>query len=293
VRDPFRITSLDDPRVAEYRNVRDADLRGGGGLSPAGPAGPSNKLFIAESAVVIQRLIDSGRHRIKSFFFSDEKWDELKESVSRFDPIDDTPVYAANLDLLRAISGYRHHGGALALGVRPTPAELDPAPLMAEVAARDAHCVLICEGITHVDNIGAIFRSAAALGADGILLDSACADPLFRKAIRVSMGEVFNVRWGIANDLRATIRALSDERRSTIVAADVRAGARSILDFEFPRRCAIVLGAERQGVSPETLGLARHVVEIPMARPESSLNVAVAGAIMLEEWRRQVRSRQS
>lgn len=296
---PIHITSLDDPRIADYRNVRDADLRGGGGLSPLGPAGTPNKLFMAESEPVIRRLIESRRYAIKSLFVSDEKWESLRagrphspDSMPCF-AASGTPVYVGTLDLLRAVAGYRHHGGALAAGIRPSPAELDPARLLAPLENEQRFCTLLVEGVTHVDNIGGIFRNAAVFGAAGVILDSTCADPLFRKAIRVSMGHVFNVPWGIAPSLSETIVVLRERCGASIIAAESCERAVTIDRFPFPPRCAIVVGAERQGISSATLSLADYIIEIPMARADTPLNVAVASAVVLHEWRRSVTSIQA
>ncbi len=282
----IRITSLDDPRVAEYRNVRDADLRGGGGFSAAGPGGSSNKLFMAESEPVIRRLIESKRFAVKSMFVSDDRLESMRNLVMCFAANGAGAVYVADIEVMRAIAGYRHHGGALAVGIRPQWEDLQPQRIISSLTGLDRFCMLLVEGVTHVDNIGAIFRNAAAFGADGIILDSACADPLFRKAIRVSMGQVFHVNWAMADDLRETSRMLRERCGATIVAAESRDNSIAIERFALPSRCAIVLGAERQGIPDATLALADHIVGIPMARSDTSLNVAVASAVFLHEWRR-------
>lgn len=290
--DPTRITSLDDPRVAEYRDVRDADLRGGGGLAPAGPLGPSNKLFMAESEPVIRRLIESQRYAIKSLLVSDERWESLRaglphapDSMSCF-AASGTTVYLADVLLIREIAGYRHHGGALAVGFRPSNSDLNPEHIVRHLAGLNHYAVLLCEGITHVDNIGAMFRNAAALGAEAVILNSDCADPLFRKAIRVSMGQVFNVRWAIAEDLAMVMHTLRSRCLATIVAAETHPAATPVTEFDFPSRCGIVLGGERHGISSDTIAKADFVVEFPMARPGATLNVAVAAALMIQEWKR-------
>jgi tRNA G18 (ribose-2'-O)-methylase SpoU len=126
-----------------------------------------------------------------------------------------------------------------------------------------------------------------------VILDHACADPLFRKAIRVSMGQVFNVPWAVAEDWRRMIESLRERCGAKIIAAEPDPRAASLDGFAFPPRCAIVVGAERRGIAPETLGLADYIVEIPMARADTSLNVAVASAVVLHEWRRSVASSQA
>ncbi len=280
--DPVAIERMDDPRVAEYRDVRDADLRGGGGLAPRGT---SNRLFMAESEMVIRRLLESRRFRVKSMLLSPEQFRSLRSAIeSAWSQAHAAPpVYVAPEPMMRAIAGYRHHGGALAAAWRPSPGEVDPARTLEQLSEKPRCTLLLVEGVTNKDNIGAIFRNAAAFGADGVILDDACADPLFRLSIRVSMGHVFNVPWAIAPDWRGLLAELPSSWKFDLLAAETIAEAQPIEQLPRGGRVAIVLGAERHGVRADTLARCAATYAIPMAPGVPSINVATAAAVFLYE----------
>ena len=249
-----------DPRLADYRDLTDVALRRV--LEPAGG------LYMAESAKVIARARAAG-HRPRSLLVQ-EKW--LDDAL----PLaGDAPVYVVSDAVAEQLTGYAVHRGALAAMHRP---EL-PAP--ADVVA-GARLVLILEDIVDHTNVGAAFRAAAGLGADAVLVSERCADPLYRRSVRVSMGTVFQVPWtrlpawpearGILSDARIHLAALA-------LADD----AVSLEDFAAarPERLALLMGSEGDGLSRRALAAADTVVTIPMAGGVDSLNVAAASAVAL------------
>ncbi|MER2138427.1 MAG: TrmH family RNA methyltransferase, partial [Arthrobacter sp.] len=172
----IQLESADDPRVSDYTRLTDTALRR--------LREPAEGMYIAESSKVLRRAIDAG-HTPRSFFLV-EKWlEDLQDILDRFP---DVPAFVGTPAILESITGFHLHRGALAAMHRPAPLEL------AEVLAASRR-IAILENIVDHTNIGAIFRSAAALGVDAVLVSPQCADPLYRRAIRVSMGTVFQVPW--------------------------------------------------------------------------------------------------
>src|SRR5215207_3549889 len=230
-----RVRDAASDEVADYARLTDVALRS--------THEPAEGLYIAESAKVIRRAIEAG-HRPRSILL-EEKWlAGLESSLAPFD----IPVHLADPDQLEAITGYRVHRGALAAFERP--ALPDPAALLA-----GARRVVVLEDIVDHTNVGAIFRSVAALGADAVLVSPRCADPLYRRSVRVSMGTVFQVPWTRlpewplgAEQLKQSgfhiaALALSDD------AVDLDTFAANA-----PERVALVLGTEGDGLSRAALG---------------------------------------
>lgn len=256
------LDDADDPRLTDYRNLTDVALRRV--LEPAGG------LYIAESAKVIARALSAG-HRPRSVLVQ-EKW--VPDIEGMLGP-DDVDVFVVPAPIAEAVTGYAVHRGALAAMHRPV------LPAVAEVVA-GARLVLVLEDIVDHTNVGAAFRAAAGLGADAVLVSPRCADPLYRRSVRVSMGTVFQVPWTRlesfdqlrGSGLHIVALALSDDA----VALDEFAAAR-------PERVALLLGAEGDGLSRRALAAADTVVTIPMAGGVDSLNVAAAGSVALWELR--------
>lgn len=255
------ISDAADPRLDEFRHLTDVALRRV--LEPAGG------LYIAESAKVIARAIAAG-HTPRSVL-TQERWVEGLRAV-----VDDaTPVYLVPDEVAEAVTGYAVHRGALAAMHRPA------LPSVAEVV-RDASLVLVLEDIVDHTNVGAAFRAAAGLGADAVLVTPRCADPLYRRSVRVSMGTVFQVPWTRLPEwtdaaaqlhdagLEIAALALSD------TAVDLGAYAASATE-----RVALVMGTEGDGLSRHALAAADRVVTIPMRGGVDSLNVASAAAVAL------------
>ena len=257
----------DDPRVSDYTSLTDTALRR--------RREPEEGMYIAESSKVLRRAVDAG-HRPRSFFLA-EKWlPDLQDILDRFP---DVPAYVGTADVLEEITGFHLHRGALAAMERPVPLEL------AEVL-RTARRVAVLEDIVDHTNIGAIFRSAAALQVDAVLVTPRCADPLYRRAIRVSMGTVFQVPWVRLTDWPGQ---LGDLRAAGFVSAALALREDSLtidqLSARQDERLALVLGTEGDGLAESTLASVDLSVRIPMRGGVDSLNVAAASAVAFWECR--------
>ena len=269
-----QINEVDDPRLEEYRELRDADLRG------------ARKLFTVESERVLSRFLQS-EWKAHSILIEESVADRLHPLLSLVE--ESTPIYVTKQGLLRSITGYGFHGGALALGLRSSVRhELDQIETILE---RDKVTLLAAEGVVHVDNIGALFRNGACIGTDGILLSPTCSDPLLRKAIRISTGRVFEVPWMTCANWRETLVQLRDHYQFTIIALENSSSAVDIELMECGPRNLILVGSEGHGIEPETLAICDQTVQIPAgsAPTVESMNVAVASAIGLHELGRRRR----
>jgi tRNA G18 (ribose-2'-O)-methylase SpoU len=257
------ISAPDDPRLADYRDLTDVALRRV--LEPEGG------LYIAESAKVIGRALAAG-HRPRSVLVQ-QKWVEDAEALLAGHP--DVPVYVVPAEVAEALTGYAVHRGALAAMHRP---EL---PSVADVVA-GARRVVVLEDIVDHTNVGAMFRGAAGLGADAVLVGPRCADPLYRRSVRVSMGTVFQVPWTRLPEWPEAGALLKDAGLH-VAALALRVDAVPLGEFAVdpPERLALMLGAEGDGLSARALAAADTVIEIPMAGGVDSLNVAAASAVAL------------
>lgn len=266
---PILITDPADERLRDFVGLTDVKMRRV--LEPEGG------LYLAESEKVIRRALAAG-HRPRAMLMGERWLTDLADVVERAED-DGVPVYTGTAEIIEGITGFNLHRGALASMHRPA---LRPLAEVLEGARR----VLIIEDVVDHTNVGAIFRSAAALGTDAVLVTPRCADPLYRRAIRVSMGTVFQVPWtriepwpvGI-EDLRAA--------GFTVAALALTDDAVSLdeLAADPPERLALVLGTEGDGLARRTLGRVDVTVTIPMAGGVDSLNVAAAGAVAAWELR--------
>lgn len=255
------IESLDDPRVAEYRLIT-APAR----LAQAG-------LFVAEGRLVLRRLVDEPRFRIKSVLLTPAAREAVADVLSRADP--EVPIYLASQPVMSGLVGFAIHRGVLALVERPRPIPVYELDLSA------ARRLVILEGVNNPDNVGGVFRSAAAFGVDGVLLGPGCGDPLYRKAIRTSMAGTLQVPYAVASPWPATLAALSADG-FRVLGLTPSAEARSLDEYaRNADRIALVLGGEGQGLSAEALDAVQERVRIPMRGPADSLNVTVAASIAL------------
>ena len=263
----FRIDGADDPRVADYTSLTDVHLRK--------VREPAEGLYIAESSRVLRRALAAG-HRPRSFFLA-EKWLEGLSDVLEAFP--DAPAFVGPPELLEEITGFHLHRGAMAAMHRPAPIPV------AELLA-GAHRVAVLEDIVDHTNVGAIFRSAAALGIDAVLVTPRCGDPLYRRSIRVSMGTVFQVPWARLESWPGGIEQLRD-LGFTIAAMELTDDALDLDALGARRldRLALVLGTEGAGILPETLDAVDLAVRIPMRPGVDSLNVAAASAVVFWELR--------
>ncbi|QEV99959.1 RNA methyltransferase [Microbacterium caowuchunii] len=259
-----RVPDADDPRLADYRDLTDVALRR--------VSEPAGGLYIAESAKVIARALRAG-HVPRSVLVQDKWLDEVSALLADVDA--DVPVYVTTSEIAAQLTGYVVHRGALAAMHRP--ALPDPADVL-----RHARLVVVLEDIVDHTNVGAAFRAAAGLGADAVLVTERCADPLYRRSVRVSMGTVFQVPWTRLPawpeasvllreaGIHVAALALADDA----VALDAFAAAR-------PDRVALMMGSEGDGLSRGALAAADTIVTIPMSGGVDSLNVASASAVAL------------
>ncbi|MDJ0322731.1 RNA methyltransferase [Cryobacterium sp. PH31-AA6] len=257
------ITDLDLPGLSDYARLTDVALRR--------VAEPAGGLYIAESSKVIVRALAAG-HRPRSVLVQ-EQW--LPDVLPLLETWPDVPVYVGEAAVLERLTGYNLHRGALAAMHRP--------PLAAAAdLIRDARRIVILEDIVDHTNVGAIFRSVAGLGADAVLITPRCADPLYRRSVRVSMGTVLQVPWTRLPEW-ADAAPLLHQAGFHLAALALSDNAVSLETFaaDPPERLALILGAEGDGLSPQAISAADTVVTIPMLHGVDSLNVASASAVAL------------
>lgn len=254
-----RVDSLDDPRIASYRDLKDRELARLGGL------------FIAEGELVVRRLLASG-YPVESLLATEDKLDRLLPLVPA-----GVPVFAASADVARRIVGFPFHSGVMACGCRTPPVALDQAA--AQWATRVT--VVVLPEITSATNLGALLRISSAFGVTAVLLGERCHDPFFRRCIRVSMGEVFRLTLVRSGDVAADLGRLRDRWAVEVVAAAVDADAEPLAAASRRERLALVFGNEARGIAPEHLRLCGRKVMVPMQLGTDSLNVAVAAAVFL------------
>jgi tRNA G18 (ribose-2'-O)-methylase SpoU len=255
------ITDPADSRIADYRALTDVELRTA--------FEPPHGLFIAEGELVLRRAARAG-YRLRSMLVDVKREDMLADLAAG---LPDVPVYTAAPDVLEQVTGFHVHRGILASVHRPPARE--PGELLA--AARR---VVILEDVNTHTNVGAIFRCAAALGMDAVLLSPSCADPLYRRSVRVSMGEVFAVPYARLEPWPGAL-GLVREAGFTVLAMTPDPGAVSLRELTPDQRDrpALLLGAEGPGLSRKALTAADVAVRIPMHHGVDSLNVAAAAAV--------------
>ena len=271
----IEITDFHAPELDPYARLTQNQLRN--------RLEPEKGIFIAESPKVIDRALDAGYEPVSLLMERRQITGPAAGILSR---CGDAPVYTADRELLAALTGFELTRGVLCAFRRPAPRPV-------EELCRDARRVAVLEGIVDSTNVGAIFRSAAALNMDAVLINPSCCDPLCRRAVRVSMGTVFQVPWGQLGDsptdwpekgmdvlhalgFKTAAMALSD--RSV-----------SIDDEQLARepKLAIVLGTEGDGLAASTIASCDYTVKIPMSHGVDSLNVAAASAVAFWQLGRQ------
>jgi len=244
----------DDPRLSDYVGLSDPQLRR--------RLEAERAFFIAESPLVVQALVRSGR-TIRSVLVTPAQHAAIAGTLADVD----APVYVASPDVLRAVVGFDLHRGAVASGARW------PLPSVSSVLDGSRR-VAVVQKLGDHENLGGVFRNAAAFGIDAVLLDAECADPLYRRCVRVSIGHVLTVAW-------TRLDSLDDLRRVgfTLLALTPDADARPLDTVVWPPRCALLIGSEGPGLSHEWLASADERIRIPMRPAVDSLNVATAAAI--------------
>ncbi|MGZ9723965.1 TrmH family RNA methyltransferase [Rhizobium miluonense] len=262
----IEITHPDDPRIAEFRDIRERDLTG------------RENRFIAEGTVVLRLL--AGAHAAEGDFAA-EKVLLLRNRVSGLSDIigalpADVPIYVATAEVLDGIVGFHLHRGVLALGRRKAETELGA---FLDRLPRQALVLAGC-GISNHDNMGSMFRNAAAFGADAVLLDESCCDPLYRKALRVSVGSILTVPYCRRSSDRDLLSAMAD--RGFAIWSLSPNGKVDIRDVPASERIALVVGTEGDGLPQDILSRFGSL-RIPQAPGLDSLNVATASGIALFE----------
>ena len=260
-----RVSSPDDPRVHDYVGLTDVALRS--------RHEPAAGVYLAESDKVIRRALAAG-HRPRSLLLAG-KWVEPLADLVEEVAARGAPVFVGDPGVLESITGFNLHRGAIAAMHRP------PLPALADVVT-GARRVVVLEDVVDHTNVGAVFRSVAGIGADAVLVSPRCADPLYRRSVRVSMGTVFQVPWTRLDPWPAGLDALR-ELGLTVAALTPDADAVDLdtLAAEPPERLALVLGTEGDGLSAGVSARADVAVRIPMAGGVDSLNVAAAAAVAL------------
>lgn len=253
-----RISTSGDPRLADYRDVPDGELVRARGL------------FVAEGRLVVRRVLEDPRFRIRSLLVNDAALRSLDGALDAA-----TPVFVCDPSVFPAVTGFNIHRGCLALVERPPDVPLDG------LLERDGILVML-EGVANADNVGGVFRNAAAFGAAGVVLSPTCCDPLYRKAIRTSMGAALRVPFARSADWPQTIARVR-QAGFTVAALTPREPSIPLARFAAsrPPRVALVLGAEGAGLSADTERAADVRVGIPIDTAIDSLNVAVAAGIAL------------
>jgi tRNA G18 (ribose-2'-O)-methylase SpoU len=243
------ISDPDDDRLADYLRLTDGELRRRG------------EVFLCEGALTIRRALEVGT-RLASVLVTPERLDALGDELVAID----APLYVVDQAVMNGVTGFNLHRGVIAAAFRPPPLPIDE--------LLRGRTIAVLEGINDHENLGALFRNAAAFGVDAVLLDPTTADPLYRRCVRVSLGHVLAVPHGRVDDLGVIADAGFE-----LVALTPAADAEPVDVLADIDRVALVLGAEGPGLSTATLARAHRRVRIPMAVGVDSLNVATAAAI--------------
>ena len=269
----IEVTDLESPELAVFARLTEAQLRG--------RIEAEKGIFIAESPKVIGRALDAGYEPVSLLMERKHLEGQGREIISRCGEI---PVYTADREVLAGLTGYPLTRGVLCAMARNVLPEVE------EVCA-GARRIAVLEGIVDSTNIGAIFRSAAALGMDAVLVSPTCGDPLYRRAVRVSMGAVFQVPWTrIGSERESWPRQGLERLRRMGFRTAAMALREDSVSLEDPRlrseeKLALLLGTEGDGLTADTIADCDYTVRIPMAHGVDSLNVAAAGAVAFWELR--------
>lgn len=265
---------LDSPELAPYVSMTDTVLRRA--------VDAEHGVFLAESTPVVRRALAAGCRPLSFLLprrYLQTAREQLAEALAAHPQ---APVFTGDDELLTALTGFHLHRGALAVMERPAPRSVRD-------VLSGARRVLVAEDLTDPTNLGAIIRSAVALGWDGMLLSPQAADPLYRRAVRVSMGTVFSLPWARAQMWPGGLEELTEAGFTpaalevTDRAVDLDAG--ELEPLRHAERLALVVGAEGPGVKAQTLAACRSHVKIPMPAGVDSLNVGAAAAVALWELR--------
>ena len=253
-----RIDSLDDPRVEKYRHIADV------------AALNEHAVFVAEGRLVVRRLLDLQQWPIESILLTEPAASNLADVLDKTT----APIYLVEQSIMNAIAGFNIHRGCLALVRRPVT------PTLERMVAGPLSRVLVLEGVNNPDNVGGLFRSAAAFGVELVVLGPECGDPLYRKAIRTSMAASLVVPFAFATEWPGAIRDLRDDGFTVVGLTPNRAVAP--LEEVFPHsKLALLVGSEGGGLSAEALRTATLRIRVPTTVDVDSLNVTTAASIAM------------
>jgi len=252
----INVDSIDDSRVADYRQLKDRELARDGGK------------FIAESEHVVRRLLASD-YAVESVLVARRRCEEFSAVVRA-----DVPLLVVADELVHRIVGFKFHSGVIACGRRK------PLSTLQQIAAGQKSTVVICSELASHDNLGSLIRIASAFGVDGMILGPRCCDAFYRHCIRVSMGTIFSLPMVRSGDLIGDMRWLR-ENGFELAGTVLSESAEPLKSFSRPERLGIVFGNEAQGIDAQTLAICDRRVTIPMRDGVDSLNVAVAAGIFL------------
>lgn len=234
---------------------------------------------MVESEMVVRRLLAS-RWKIHSLFLSPQKFERLAPHIHD----KSLQVYIADVSLMSTITGFHIHRGTLALVHRPSAESLRVSSLIHSLVEKKQIALLLGEGIKNVDNMGSLFRNAAAFGVDAIILDGACCDPLYRKAIRVSMGHALSIPWATTECWIETLKEVKNRLQLKLIGCETGKNATPVWNVHPTEKVGLVMGEEKTGLSASTIAQCDEIAEIPMMPQVPSLNVAVASAVGLYEF---------
>jgi tRNA G18 (ribose-2'-O)-methylase SpoU len=256
----IRIARFDDPRLEDYRNVSDAELL------------RRRNLFVGEGRLVVGRLL-AQKYSVVSMLLNNASLRAFETSGTELD--ERTPIFVCDTAEFASITGFHLHRGCLALAERPVPHTAD-------AIADRAALLLVLDAVTDADNIGSVFRNAAAFDVGGVLLSPTCCDPLYRKAIRTSMGSALQVPYSRVEMWPAYLTTLK-QKGFTVIALTPRASAIDLGSFVRQRRqkIAVLVGTEGPGLSEPVAAMADVCLRIPIRHDVDSLNLATATGIAL------------
>jgi tRNA G18 (ribose-2'-O)-methylase SpoU len=256
------ITTIGDPRIAVYRNLKDRDLsREGGGR------------FIAEGELVVKRLLESD-FRCESVLLATRR-------VAEFAPLVPTgvPIFAGPADVVHQIVGFKFHAGVMAVGIRKPPLSLER--LASTWTANDPVTLVVCPEISNTENLGSLIRIAAGFGGSAMVLGQHSCDPFYRQSVRVSMGTVFRLPLVQSQDLLSDLMMLKQRWDVQTIATVCQPDAEPLAQARRSNRIAVLFGNEAQGLGAEYVAACDRRVTIPMQLGTDSLNVSVAAGVVL------------
>lgn len=262
------LDTLDDPRLLTYRNLKDREL-----------ARTGNR-FIAEGEQVVRRLLESD-YPTESLLVARQRADEIAPLAPP-----DVPVYVVDDALVHDVVGFKFHNGVMAVGRRKPPASLDE--VMASTSARERLTLVVLPEIANTENMGSLLRISAAFGADAIILGQHSCDPFWRQSVRVSMGTVFSLPIVRSDDLSRDMLSLTNQWGVELAAAVLGGDAEPLASAGRGPRLGLLFGNEAQGLGADHVAACGRRVTIPMQLGTDSLNVAVAAAVFLYHFTREV-----